>query len=103
MDFYEVLDQVATLLQKRKRVTYGALKLQFKLGDDHLQVLKEELIEAQRVAADEDGKVLVWTGTGAEGEQGKWAKGETGVVSAQLSVVSSQPPASGFRTPNSLL
>ena len=58
MDFYEVLDQVAALLQKRKRVTYGALKLQFKLDDEQLQVLKEELIEAQRVAVDEDGKVI---------------------------------------------
>jgi len=62
MDFYDVLDQVAALLQKRKRVTYGALKLQFRLDDEQLQVLKEELIEAQRVAADEDGKVLVWVG-----------------------------------------
>ena len=47
MDFYEVLDQVAGLLQERKRVTYGALKFQFKLDDEHLEVLKEELIEAQ--------------------------------------------------------
>src|SRR6187200_2967987 len=62
MDFYDVLDQVAALLQKRKRVAYGALTLQFKLDDEQLQVLKEELIEAQRVAADEDGKVLVWVG-----------------------------------------
>lgn len=29
MDFYEGLDRVAALLQMRKRVTYGALKLQF--------------------------------------------------------------------------
>lgn len=28
-----------------------------------LDVLKEELIEAKRVAVDENGKVLVWTGS----------------------------------------
>ncbi len=71
MDFYEVLDQVAALLQKRKRVTYGALKLQFKLDDEQLQVLKEELIEAQRLAVDEDGKVLVWIGQGIKGKRRK--------------------------------
>jgi class 3 adenylate cyclase/predicted ATPase len=62
MDFYEVLDRVAVLLQERKRVTYGALKLQFKLDEEQLEVLKEELIEAQGIARDENGKVLVWVG-----------------------------------------
>jgi len=82
MDFYEVLDQVVTLLRTRGRVTYRALKLQFHLDNEHMETLKEELIEAQRVAADEDGKVLVWIG------------GAT-VVSSQLSVASpSQPPPS---------
>src|SRR5262249_39559897 len=62
MDFYEVVDQVLALLRQRGRVTYRALKLQFQLDNEHLETLTEELIEAQRVAADEDGKVLVWTG-----------------------------------------
>src|SRR5438034_10587928 len=65
MDFYEVLDQVVALLRTRGRVTYRALKLQFQLDDEHLETLKEELIEAQRVAAD-DGKVLMWVGEGAK-------------------------------------
>ena len=34
MDFYDVLDQVVALLQRRRRVTYRALKLQFKLDDE---------------------------------------------------------------------
>ena len=63
IDFYEVLDQVVALLRTRGRVTYRALKLQFQLDDEHLEALKEELIEAQRVAADDNGKVLVWTGS----------------------------------------
>jgi class 3 adenylate cyclase len=36
--------------------------LQFQLDDAHLEALKEELIEGQRLAADEAGRILVWTG-----------------------------------------
>ena len=60
MTFYEVLAQVLELLQREGRVSYRALKLQFHLDDDYLEGLKEELIEAKRVAIDEGGKVLAW-------------------------------------------
>jgi len=62
MDFYAVLDQVVDLLRQRGRVTYNALKRQFGLDDACLQDLKDEIIAAQRVAVDEGGTVLVWTG-----------------------------------------
>jgi class 3 adenylate cyclase/tetratricopeptide (TPR) repeat protein len=62
MDFYAVLDQVIALLRQRQRVTYRALKVQFQLEDDALEALKEELIEAQHLAADEAGRILVWIG-----------------------------------------
>jgi predicted ATPase/class 3 adenylate cyclase len=62
MDFYSLLDQVTELLRRRGRVTYRALRLQFELDDEHLEVLKDELIKAQRVAVDEHGDVLVWVG-----------------------------------------
>jgi hypothetical protein len=62
MDFYAVLDQVLDLLRQRGRVTYNALKRQFGLDEACLQDLKDEIISAQRLAVDEDGKVLVWTG-----------------------------------------
>jgi hypothetical protein len=65
MDFYAVLDEIRTLLQRRGRVTYRALKVQFQLDDEHLEALKEELIEAEQLAIDEQGKVLVWAGTPA--------------------------------------
>src|SRR5262249_22037656 len=65
MDFYAVLDEIRTLLQHRGRVTYRALKVQFQLDDEHLEALKEELIEAEHLAVDEQGKVLVWTGAPA--------------------------------------
>jgi hypothetical protein len=62
VNFFEVLAQVIALLRRRGRLTYRALQLQFRLDDNSLAVLKEELIKAQRVAADENGDVLVWTG-----------------------------------------
>ena len=62
MEFYELLEQVLDLLRQRGRVSYRALKVQFHLDDDYLAALKDELIDAQRLASDEDGKVLVWTG-----------------------------------------
>src|SRR5215510_6113213 len=62
MDFYAVLDQVIDLLRSRGRVTYGALKFQFGLDDELLAVLKDEIIHAQRLAVDEDNRVLVWVG-----------------------------------------
>jgi TOMM system kinase/cyclase fusion protein len=62
MNFYSVVDQAIALLRQRGRVTYRALKRQFALDDEALADLTEELIYGQRVAADEDGRVLVWTG-----------------------------------------
>jgi hypothetical protein len=62
MDFVAVVDQVITLLRQRGRATYRTLQRQFQLDDAALQDLKEELIYGQRLAVDEDGRVLVWTG-----------------------------------------
>ena len=62
MTFKEILAQVIDWLQQDKRLSYRALKRQFALDDDYLDDLKAELIEARRVAMDEDGRVLVWTG-----------------------------------------
>src|SRR6266403_1272265 len=62
MTFDDVLEQVIQLLQRQGRVSYRALKRRFALDDDYLEDLKEELIHAQRVATDEDGRILVWSG-----------------------------------------
>src|SRR3954464_4239570 len=61
MTFEEILDHAIAMLQRRGRLTYGTLKRQFQLDDAALEDLKNELIEGQRVAVDEDGRVLVWT------------------------------------------
>nr|AFK79259.1 adenylate cyclase [uncultured bacterium F41-01] len=74
-------------------MAYRVLKRTFALDDEYVEDLKADLIDAKRLAVDEDGKVMVWTGG-------------TTVVSSQLSVArSSQPPASqtsdsGLRTPD---
>ena len=59
MDFYDVLEQVLDLLRQRGRVAYRVLKLQFKLDDEALEALKDELIYSQQLAVDAEGKVLV--------------------------------------------
>src|SRR5215472_15885163 len=62
MTFEEILDQAIAMLQRRGRLTYGALRRQFQLDDAYLEDLKAELIEGQRLAVDEEGRVLVWRG-----------------------------------------
>ena len=39
MTFEEVLDQAVTMLQRRGRVTYRLLKVQFQLDDEQLEAL----------------------------------------------------------------
>src|SRR5215470_11748574 len=60
--FEELLDQAIDMLRRRGRVTYRALKMQFQLDDDTLDVLKDELLYGQQLAVDEAGRVLVWVG-----------------------------------------
>ena len=62
MTFDEILDQALALLQRRGRLTYRALQRQFNLDEAYLADLTAEMIQGQRLAVDEDGAVLVWTG-----------------------------------------
>jgi len=87
MTFDELLTQAVELLQREGRVSYRALKRRFALDNDYLEDLKAELIDAKRLATDEDGKVLVWAGKETEGEEAKRENGEKG-------------KDSGRRTPN---
>src|SRR5713226_267045 len=85
MTFDEVLEQVRELLQSKGRVAYRALKRRFELDDEYLEDLKAELIDAEHVAHDEDGKVLVWVGASP-------------VPGSRFQVSSSQPPTPGPQT-----
>ncbi|HKA52848.1 MAG TPA: adenylate/guanylate cyclase domain-containing protein [Candidatus Binatia bacterium] len=82
MKFSEIIDQAGDLLRRKGRITYRTLRLEFGLDEDQLDVLKEELIDGQRVAADEGGKVLVWVGQeAAEGQAQRRRGGKEEAVS----------------------
>src|SRR5262249_27001449 len=86
MEFYDVLNQVLTLLEREKRVSYRALKRQFSLDDEYIEDLKAEIIDAKQVAIDEDDKVLVWVGVSPV------ASSTLKVPSSQSSTPTIQPP-----------
>src|SRR5215470_15491635 len=62
MTFEEIIDQALAMLQRRGRVTYRTLKLQFALDDEQLATLKDELLYSQPHVVDEAGRGLLWTG-----------------------------------------
>src|SRR2546428_1911213 len=62
MTFDEILAQIIEVLKSQGRVSYGAIKRRYNLDDAYLDDLKDEIIHAQRIATDEDGRILVWTG-----------------------------------------
>ncbi len=65
MTFDEVLAQVCELLRREGRVSYRALRRRFNLDEEYLEDVKAEIIQAKRLAMDEEGAVLVWTGEAA--------------------------------------
>jgi class 3 adenylate cyclase len=93
MTFDEILEQVITLLQRQRRVSYRALKRRFDLDEDYLEDVKVELIKAQHLARDEDGEILVWVGE-AEG---------VAVSSSPPIQAETQPPAQHNPPPQGVL
>src|SRR2546426_12208706 len=59
MEFDDLLTHVLDLLRREGRVSYRALKVRFQLDDAVLEALKDEIIDAKRLAVDEQGKLLV--------------------------------------------
>src|SRR6266436_8470363 len=86
MTFDDILAQVLALLQREQRVSYRALKRRFDLDDEYLEDLKDEMIKAKRLAMDEEGSVLVWTGNTQE-------------TIAQPTRITQQPPAQATPLP----
>jgi class 3 adenylate cyclase len=62
MDFYLVSKLVTYLLKSEQRVSFRTLRHGLDLDDETLAALRDELVDVQKVAADEGGKVLVWIG-----------------------------------------
>src|SRR5215475_5839877 len=77
MTFEEILDHAMAMLQRRGRVTYRTLRLQFQLDEEQLEALKEALIDAERLAVDEAGRVLVWAGPPASPPTASASQGAT--------------------------
>src|SRR5215510_5926063 len=68
MDYEELVAKVIELLQREKRVPYRVLKRRFDLDDDYIEDLKVDLIEAKRLAVDENDRILVWIGEAGSAE-----------------------------------
>src|SRR6266480_3133111 len=66
MDYDELVAKVIELLQREKRVPYRSLKRRFDVDDDYIEDLKIDLIEAKRLAIDENDRILVWIGDAQE-------------------------------------
>ena len=82
----ELLAEIVALL--RKRAAYRSYKRRFDARRRLSGRLKAELIDAKRLAVDEDGKVLVWIGEGRNGEKEKRGNGEKGEGRLESSVQS---------------
>src|SRR4030095_7229974 len=89
MGLYDVLDQIIELLRQRKRLTYRLVKREFALDDETLADLKDELIYAQKLAVEEDERVLVWIGDTAETQKVPSPPSQTPQQSA---IQETQPP-----------
>lgn len=77
MTFEALLDQAIAMLKKHRRVSYRALQRQFRLANDDLALLTEELTAIQRLAVDQDGVMLVWTDASAAPESDAQREPET--------------------------
>ncbi len=101
MTFDEVLAQVRELLQNKGRLAYPALKVRFGFDDSYLEALKAELIDAEQVAVDENGKVLVWIGGPSIASSQLSVAGSQSAVGSQQSAVQPAPTPASY-TPKHL-
>src|SRR5262245_22589626 len=62
MDYDTLVAKVIELLQREKRIPYRSLKRRFDVDDEYIEDLKIDLIEAKRLAIDENDRILVWIG-----------------------------------------
>ena len=60
MTFEEILDQAMAMLQRRGRVTYQTLQLQFQLDAERLEALKDALLYMSPQVHNDAGRGLIW-------------------------------------------
>ncbi len=103
MKFSEIVAQASALLQRKGRITYRALQRELALDDEALEDLKNELIDAEQVARDENGKVLVWIGEESlesgvqENQKAKGKNQKAKIHNLHPLASSTQPPAAERR------
>jgi len=59
MKFSEIIEQARSLLQRKGRMSYGALKIEFDLDDAGIDALKEELLFSYPEIEEAEGRGLV--------------------------------------------
>jgi class 3 adenylate cyclase/predicted ATPase len=64
--FDELVAAISALLKERGRLSYRGIKRRFGIDDEYLLDLRAELVDALRVAKDEDDQVLAWCGPQSE-------------------------------------
>ena len=90
--FQALLIAVMTMLQRESRITYRTLKHAFGLDDALLEEICEELT-LRRLAVDEEGKVLVWTGESQSAVQPAVAIASQPATAETTAITSSAAPA----------
>src|SRR5712691_7963943 len=97
MDYDALVAKVIELLQREKRIPYRALKRRFELDDDYIEDLKVDLIEAKRLATDENDRILVWVGDAqavtSQVAQATQPLAPQGQPSSQVDPPSTAPPS----------
>jgi hypothetical protein len=71
--FEEMLDQAMAMLQRRGRVTYQTLKLQFQLDEERLETLKDAILYTSPQVHNDAGRGLVWAHT-PPAVKGQWVR-----------------------------
>jgi hypothetical protein len=95
MSFDEMLAQIIEVLRTQGRVSYGAIKRRYTLDDAYLDDLKDEIIHAQRIATDENGRILVWVGVSG----GVPASASLPIQAAQQPPAPHEQPTQGVLSP----
>ena len=91
MSFIETIERARSLLERNGRISLGVLKVEFDLDDARLELLIEELVDVQQVAACE-GKVLSWIGTTPAGPSAAEPKARAVSASTSEAAEASEAP-----------
>lgn len=92
MRFFDLVTLAVALLQREGRVTYRGLQRELGVDDALLEDLRAELILARGVAADEGGRVLVWTGEpGGPRPRPATLRGDLGAMGTPVAAFTDRP------------